>query len=587
MKISLAGPSYTSRSVAAAAQQTMNLYPEAVELPNEPNRLVLYGRPGLELFVTVSPAKIRAMWSGGGRLFVVHASNFSEITEARTITTSPKTVAQTVPPSASPGGEPDPAQIFSNGHQLMIISGGLVYCDNGAGPDPVKFVESGHGDTVAATTSPPAAGHMIRINDGSVPFDSSWNGKNIYIDGLIYTISGVVDPDLMTLTPSPPDAENVVWDMPNVGDPVTGITGGFLDGYFIVQRPPAASGLFNPPARRRQGRSGALEDPGRQFNISKVLDGTYWHSLDFGVKEGASDYLRSILCDHEELYLFGTETSEIWSNVGDPNFPFQRNPGAFIHEGAAATFSQCSVGLTVCGLAGGATGAVIAFQLQGLQPKRISTHAQEEEWNQAGYRIQESVSYGYTEGGHTFWVVNFWRAGQGRTWVYDLTTQLWHERAAWSGSAFTRYQPWYHVFIPEWGTNGEHIVGDPGTGKLYRMSTTYADDDGASILYRRAFPHLIAENQFGYAHRLEVLAEMGALEAGDPVPQMVLDWSKDYGHTFINARSVPMAAAGQYTKRAVWRRLGKARDSVPRVSIDAKVKIALIDAYLESTQGFA
>ena len=588
MRISLAGPSYTSRSVVAAAQQTMNLYAEPVEAQNEP-RLVLYGRPGLKLFKALTgAAKIRGMWSGGGRLFVIHGGTLSELTEAAAQTDRSGTLASGSSWWPFPGEDwptPDPAQIFSNGHQLLIISGGLVYCDNGAGPQPARFNLNGLVDTDGTTT-------VYWTSSGTTPetsdvFTPQMVGQTIRIGDDDYVVASFVSSSAITVGTAVPVGSDQAYTCPRAGDQVTGVTGGFLDGYGLVSRPPTPAGsLFNLPARRRTNRSGVAEDLGRQFNWSAPYDFTLWDPLDFGVKEGNSDYLHSILCDHEELWLFGTETTEVWGNVGG-DFTFARNPGAFIHEGTSAVYAPCSVGLSVCGLAGGANGETVAFQISGLQPKRISTHAQEQEWNATGFQVNDATSYGYSEGGHTFWVVNFWTAA--RSWVYDLTTQLWHERSFWDTSidVFKRQQAWFHAFLPEWGTNGKHIVGDPTTGKLYEMSSNYTDDDGAAILYRRAFPHLINEDNWAYIHRLEILAEMGALTGGDTVPQMVLDGSRDYGHTFINPRPVPMGSSGQYTRRAVWRRLGKARDWVPRVTIEAKVKIALIDAYLEATQGFA
>src|SRR6476646_2517916 len=142
MKISLVGPSYTLQSVVAAAQQTINWYPESLAVQDEPRRQVLFGRPGLKFFAQLTPTKIRCLWSGGGRLFAVHAANLSEISEAGAITTQPTVMFQGT-------GNPDPAQIFSNGHQLMIITGGLVYIDNGTGPQPARFAESGTASTTA------------------------------------------------------------------------------------------------------------------------------------------------------------------------------------------------------------------------------------------------------------------------------------------------------------------------------------------------------------------------------------------------------------------------------------------------------
>jgi hypothetical protein len=361
---------------------------------------------------------------------------------------------------------------------------------------------------------------------------------------------------------------------------VDGVTGGFIDGYGVVNREPR-------PDLPQTG------DPGRQFNISGLNDFTIWDPLQYGIKEGRSDYINSVLCDHEELVLFGTESTEIWQNVGaTPTnlFPFQRIPGAFIQDGSVAIYAPCSVGPTFCWLGGGPDGQTRAYQANGLQPQRISTHAQEWAWNAPGFSVRDAVSYSYQNAGHLHWVINFWE--QQKTWVYDTTTSLWHERALWNapGSNFLRYKAWFHTFVPEWGMGGKHIVGDPVTGNLYEMSSGFYDDDGTPIQCQRAFPHLIQENQYAYHHRLEILAEMGALNPGDPIPLIGLDWSDDHGHTWETAtqgRLMPMSASGNYVKRAAFRRLGKARDRVYRIGINARTKVAFIDTFLEATQGFA
>lgn len=570
MKISLAGPSYTSRSVVAAAQQTMNLVPEPIEVGNEPAKMVLYGRPGLKFFAQLTPFKIRCLWAGGGRLFAIHGPNESEIHEDGTVVVSPKTVAQGTT-------SPDPAQIFSNGHQLMVVSGGQVYCDNGSGPVAVQQIVSGNGNTSGSglVYITPSTGLPWAPGDPPGPFTSAWDGGPINVDDVWYT-GYYINDHTMSLTPTAPTASDVVFEAPQ-GDLLDGVTGAFLDGYFLVNR------VFNSPTLP------AGSQPGRTFNISRLNDGTMWDPADFAVKEGAPDNIRSILADHEELWLFGEETTEIWNNVGDPNFPFQRIAGAFIHKGSVATYAPCSAGLSVCWLAGGDDGQTIALQARGLQPTRISTYAQENAWNAPGFYVADAVTYSYSDGGHVYWVVLFWQ--QQVCWVYDLTTGMWHERAAWDSTAqaFLRYRPWFHVFLPGWGNGGMHIVGDPATGILYEQSLNYYSDDGSAIEYLRAFPHLINENEYAYHHRLEALIEMGTQAPTDPIPLLGLDWSDDHGHTFneIISRWTPMAPAGDYTKRAAFRRLGKARDRVYRLGIEAKVKIAFIDTYLEMTQGFA
>ena len=565
MKISLVGPSYTTASVVAAAQQTMNLFPETIAVPDEPRKQIFFGRPGIKLFATLSPSFIRALWAGGGRLFVIHANVESEVHQDGTYVSSPKTIAVGTQ-------DPDPAQIFSNGHQLMIVSGGKVYIDNGAGPDPALFAFTGTG-------SAPGTNAVITRLTGD-NFVGSMTGKAIVFEGAAYQIAGVTPtnppstPGSVIVDRTVPASSEGVWWSP-AGAQVTGVTGGFLDGYFIVNRPP------NPGL-------GTTNDPGRQFNISGLNEGTQWMPLDFGTKEGHSDYIRSILCDHEELWLFGTETIEIWSNIGTQlvggvaSFPFQRIAGAFIHEGSVATYAPCTVGPYTCWLGGGPNGQTVAYRAQAFQPEKISTYAQEEMWNAPAFRVNDAVSYAKLDGGHLFWVINFWQ--QQKTWVYDVYENLWHERAKWdaANTRFIRYQPWYHAFIPEWGDGGKHIVGEPGTGKLYEMSLNFTDDDGDVIQYQRAFPHLLFEDKNQFHHRFELYMETG----GSPQLLVGLDRSDDRGHTFVPISPMRTSGGiGDLRARIVWRRLGRSRDRVYRVGVQGKGKVTLTDAFLEATPG--
>jgi hypothetical protein len=301
MRISLAGPFYTSRSVVAAAQQTMNLIPEAVEVPNEPARLVLYGRPGLQQFVQLPSTKIRGMWSGGGRLFVVAGISEIEVKQDGTYVVSTASIAET---PGVPAAAPDPVTISSNGTQLMIVGGGKVYCDNGTGAVAANWAIIGNGNTSASGldwTSGPQ-------------FQTSWTGMPIIIGGVNYKVGLVSSAThLQISTGALPTATNVVWEIA-AGAQVDGVTGGYLDGYFVVNR------VATP---------GTPGDPGKQFQISALFDGTRWNAADYGVKEGAPDYISCILCDHEELWLFGKNyATEIWNNVGSQlvngvaTFPF-------------------------------------------------------------------------------------------------------------------------------------------------------------------------------------------------------------------------------------------------------------------------
>jgi hypothetical protein len=196
------------------------LVSETLAVADEPRREVFFGRPGLKFFAQLTPTKIRCLWAGGGRLFVVHNDKLSEVHSDGSVTTQPTVMFQG-------SGSPDPAQIFSNGHQLMIITGGLVYIDNGAGPNPVRFSEGGTASADGTTAN------VHRLT--GPPFHAGMNGGLLRFNGTFYTGVTVTGPDDMMVTPVPEATSEAIWTIDS-GANVDAVTGGFLDGYFIINR---------------------------------------------------------------------------------------------------------------------------------------------------------------------------------------------------------------------------------------------------------------------------------------------------------------------------------------------------------------
>jgi hypothetical protein len=144
-------------------------------------------------------------------------------------------------------------------------------------------------------------------------------------------------------------------------DLVTAATGTFLDGHFIAQD------SFN----------------GKQFHWSELYNGLSWDPLDYATKEGHPDSLRRIFADHEDLWLFGTETTEIWranSPATSEGNPWERDPGAIIHLGCIAPWSVVRLGMQIGWIGGDTRGMPVAYLAQGYEPRRVSTHAVEAKW---------------------------------------------------------------------------------------------------------------------------------------------------------------------------------------------------------------
>ena len=68
-------------------------------------------------------------------------------------------------------------------------------------------------------------------------------------------------------------------------------------------------------------------------------------------------------------------------------------------------------------------------------------------------------------------------------------------------------------------------------------------------------------------------------------PQAMLEWSDDGGHTWSNEHWVSIGKIGEYKNRAIWRRLGRSRERIFRVTITDPVKRVIIGAHLDATAG--
>jgi hypothetical protein len=455
-------------------------------------------------------------------------------------------------------------------------------------------------------------------------------GNTILINGSAFTVSTVYSDTILGLSASAGAQVGATFNAA-LGQYVTAVTGCYLDGFFIVQRPPGLpySGTCNTSGNNVTWVSGTLftvfaagdgidingvgytisqvlsptsivvvqsagtqsgvnfyggVNLGRQFNISAPLDGTTWDPLDFASKEGYPDYIQSVFADREQLYLFGVESMEVWQNTGDATFPFQRVTGAASRQGSFARYAPASVGAPVGDkvfyLGGAPRGRPVAYRLEGFTPVRISTAAEEQAWATLSttYPVSGVLGFSYEEDGHYFWVLNFGN----QAWVYDATASdeasalIWHQRAFWTGSAFSGYAGAFHTYIPEWtGSNtgaagsGMHIIGEATSGNLYEMNLAYFDDFGASQQWQRILPHLYAQGKMQFFGRMTLEMDTGSTSSSSTQPTVSRGYSDDRGNTFGN-QVAPITGgsgvSGALSRRVFWPSNGAARDRVFQLS---------------------
>jgi hypothetical protein len=288
----------------------------------------------------------------------------------------------------------------------------------------------------------------------------------------------------------------------------------------------------------------------------------------------------SILSNFREIWVFGSNSIEVWYNTGAADFPLQRIQGAFNELGCAAAFSVAKMDNGVFWLGQDARGQGIVYRANGYQGQRISTHAVEWQIQQYG-DISGAIAYTYQQDGHSFYVLTFPSANA--TWVYDIATSAWHERAGWESSQFTR-----HRSNCQMSFSNEIVVGDFENGKVYAFDLDVYADDGQIQRWLRSWRALpTGQNNLKrtahHAMQLDCQSGVGLTTGQGSNPQVMLRWSDDGGHTWSNEHWSSMGGIGQYYYRVFWRRLGmtlKLRDRVYEISGTDPVKITIMGAEL-------
>ena len=386
----------------------------------------------------------------------------------------------------------------------------------------------------------------LGLINGSGPVSMSDNGTQLFVacnpDAFIYNASTGVFAQITDV------------DFPGA------VTVGYLDGYFV----------FNEPNSQR-------------FWVTSLNDGTQVDPLDFASAEGNPDNIVSLMVDHREVWLFGNNTIEVWYNAGAADFPLERIQGAFMETGCLAPYSVAKLDNSVFWLGSDARGNGIVYRNNGYNAQRVSTHAVEWQIQQYG-ALNDAIGYSYQQDGHSFYVLTFPTAQA--TWVFDVATGAWHERAAWDGVEFRRHRSNCQANFA-----GQVLVGDWENNYLYAFDLeVYKDNEEVQRWLRswRALPTGQNNLKRTAHHALQLDCESGTgLVIGQGAqPEIMLRWSDDGGHTWSNEHWASMGRIGEYGKRVIWRRLGmttKLRDRVYEISGTDPVKIAIMGAELTAT----
>lgn len=320
-----------------------------------------------------------------------------------------------------------------------------------------------------------------------------------------------------------------------------------------------------------------------QFFISGINDVTF-DGLDIATAEGSPDDLVGIASIGQNVFLFGSQSTEVYYNSGDADFPFTRIQGAVLDRGCIAPASIAKLQGSLYWIGGDETGNGIVYRTQGFQAERISTPAIESVIRAlSADDIADARSWTYQQGGHLFYCLNL--PNHDATWVYDASTGYWHERTYLNLWSMERHRADCHAVA-----HGKNVVGDYENGKIYALDPDVYTDGGIAIVRERTSPHVSQSlaRIFHNSFQLDMEVGVGLDGTGQGTdPQAMLQWSNDGGHNWSSEQWRDIGPIGERSTRVIWRRLGSARDRVYRVRITEPVKVVLIGAELAVESGSA
>lgn len=312
----------------------------------------------------------------------------------------------------------------------------------------------------------------------------------------------------------------------------------FLDGYFVFAHPNSGQYAW--------------------FDLYK----TTYNALNFATAEAMPDNISWLGVVGRELWIIGTATTEVMYNTGDKDLPFRRVGGAFLTLGTKSPKSVARLGGSLIFIASSPLGGNQVVMTHGYQATRISTHAIESVLSRAN--LADAIAFSYQKSGHGFYVLTL--PDVNRTFVFDVLTNLWHERADFDGKTLHRYRPICHAY------DGRHnLVGDYQDGRIYALDSRRYTDDGKAVYRERTLPYMQNEQK-----RLSFLAFELTANSGE----MMLNWSDDYGRTWHKPIGAKSTKKDHQVSRLMWRRLGMGRHRTFRISTTSHQDTTLISAFI-------
>ena len=296
----------------------------------------------------------------------------------------------------------------------------------------------------------------------------------------------------------------------------------------------------------------ACSTDSKKWIVSSLNDGTSWDALDVGTAESNPDSIVAPIVLNNQIFLTGSITTEGFRNIGGAGFPFQRS-NVFLDKGCSAPFTLLATNQRFFMIGKGKNEQEAVWMYHGGSFQKISTIAIDTILQSyTDDELLEAFAITWSTQGQYY--ISF--TVSDRTFVYSITSGLWHERKS------TIYNT---INVPEqkrWRVNslvtayGENIVADAYTGYVGVLDKdTYTDYNNYLVRTISTMP-IVNEGRSYRCPKIELTMESGVGNNEVTNPMVSLAISRD-GKTFDFERNRPIGTMGKFNARAIWYKNGR------------------------------
>lgn len=296
--------------------------------------------------------------------------------------------------------------------------------------------------------------------------------------------------------------------------------------------------------------------------------GTAYNALDFMTAEADPDEIKASINFKNQLFLIGSETTQVFQNVGRIPAAFDPIVGFVIPKGIDAVRSLVVGQNTFAMIGGGPRENPAVWAYTGNNFQKISTRAIDNVLQGlTDTELDTITTFSYAYFGQYF--IGF--VLPDTCFVYNFTNQRWHERRSYNDGEVT-YRS--NFFLSAYG---RIMCGDRIDGRIGEVNEEiHLEYDE---LMRRTFTSRPFDNNGDPVRMSSIEAWMQSGMGNDYVrdPQIRLSWSDDGSRTWSNELSRSIGKIGEYKRRTIWRKLGRfPRSRTLRIEYSENTKFTLI-----------